>query len=136
MTPFHSFNDESPSLPPKNQSKFQTQLNSSPSPSSGCPFGFEVIGLNLSLAKTFSSETRQELIWAIQNYLLLFRNQSLTPLQQIEFTRLFGEIDYLGPPQNNQLGHPLLSSYVMRVANDKTQGYTRVGRYWYSIAFT
>ena len=54
--------------------------------------GAEVSGIDVS--KPVSSETRAGLLDAFLSYqVLFFRDQQLTPQQQLDFTRVFGEPD-------------------------------------------
>jgi taurine dioxygenase len=95
------------------------------------PLGAEIIGLNLS--KPISSDDFKRIHRAhLDHHLLIFREQRITPRQQIEFSRLFGELQIHVLHQFQLPGHP----EVMIISNIKEDGKPiglgDAGHFWHS----
>src|SRR5690349_7738128 len=92
-------------------------------------FGAEVAGVDL---KTATEETARHLRAALTKFqLLIFRGQSLTPAEQICFTRHFGNLEpgIARRPEGHQVpGHPDLL-YLSNETGSPTQEY---GADWHS----
>ena len=90
------------------------------------PFlGAEVSGIDLSVAT--DSDTFNAIRDAFaEHQLLVFRNQTLTPEQQIAFSSNFGEVETFQP-------HPSIPDYpeIFPVSNSESHGWSNVGHYWH-----
>ena len=94
-------------------------------------FGAEVIGIDPALPMddaTFATLLRG---W-LDHQLLLFRNVVMTPEQQIDFTRRFGELHIMSPPDTNLPGHPEIFVVSNVEENGKALGMRRVGLGWHT----
>jgi taurine dioxygenase len=94
-------------------------------------FGAEVIGLDLSrplIAEDFARIHRAHL----DHHVLVFREQRITPAQQIEFSRRFGPLQIHVLHQFALAGHPevLIVSNIME--NGKPIGLGDAGHFWHS----
>lgn len=89
--------------------------------------GAIITGLNLETAE-YDDTLINELKDAIKNYqLLLVKDRTLSPEQQINFTKVFGALETF-PYRPTQIpGHP----EIFRLSTDIQQGYTNVGFYWH-----
>ncbi|UHL64053.1 TauD/TfdA family dioxygenase [Paralcaligenes sp. KSB-10] len=96
----------------------------------GSALGAEVIGLDLT--QTLDGDTIAALLAAWSEHLiLLFRDQSLTPTQQIAFSRYFGELDdHAAIPKFRHAEHPEILMVNNREA--ATNKRLSVGRQWHS----
>jgi len=104
-----------------------------------CPaLGAEVTGLNVArdLSNAFFSDIRQTL--CEHNGVLILRDQHLTPEQQIDFSRRFGELFGDREQLQGTVTQYLLPDYpqIFRVSNKivdgQPQGRMRAGNYWHS----
>ena len=95
------------------------------------PLGAEVLGLDLS--RPLSIEDFQRLHRAhLDHHVLVFRDQRITPAQQVEFSRRFGELQ-IHVLRNFQLqGHPevLIVSNIRE--NGAPIGLGDAGHFWHS----
>jgi taurine dioxygenase len=100
-----------------------------------CPLsaaiGVEVAGIDLGAsidAATFAEVERQ---W-LEHNLILFRGVRMTPAQQVAFTRRFGALHVMAPPQYNHPEHPEIF-VVSNVEEDgRAVGMRRVGLGWHT----
>ena len=89
--------------------------------------GAIVTGINI--AEPLSESEQLKLRAAlVEHHLLLFRGKTLSPQQQIEFSKVFGELELFpwNPSQLKQ--HP----EIFRLANHPQDGYENEGMYWHS----
>ncbi|WP_313171691.1 TauD/TfdA dioxygenase family protein [Massilia oculi] len=97
----------------------------------GAPLGAEVVGLDLSRplgAEDFGRLHRAHL----DHHVLVFRDQHITPAQQVEFSRRFGQLQ-IHVLRNFQLtGHPevLIVSNIRE--NGEPIGLGDAGHFWHS----
>jgi len=100
-------------------------------PFAGSPLGAEVIGLDLS--RPLSAEDFQRLHRAhLDHHVLVFRDQRITPAQQVEFSRRFGplQIHVLRNFQLPQQPEVLIVSNILE--NGQPIGLGDAGHYWHS----
>ena len=94
-------------------------------------FGAEVLGLDLGLplaAEDFRRIHRAHL----DHHVLVFREQRITPAQQIAFSRRFGELQIHVLKQFLLPGHPEILIVSNIVENGKPVGLGDAGKYWHS----
>jgi len=96
------------------------------------PLGAEVIGLDLGqplAAETFARVHRAHL----DHHVLVFRDQRITPAQQVEFSRRFGPLQIHVLHQFQLAGHPEVL-VVSNIKDDNGQpiGLGDAGVYWHS----
>jgi taurine dioxygenase len=96
------------------------------------PLGAEVIGLDLGQplgAETFAHIHRAHL----EHHVLVFRDQRITPAQQVEFSRRFGPLQIHVLHQFQLAGHPEVL-VVSNIKDDSGQpiGLGDAGVYWHS----
>ena len=99
-------------------------------PFAGSPLGAEVIGLDLS--RPLSAEDFQRLHRAhLDHHVLVFRDQRITPAQQVEFSRRFGplQIHVLRNFQLPQQPEVLIVSNILE--NGQPIGLGDAGHYWH-----
>jgi len=91
-------------------------------------FGAEIIDFDFD--SKASPEQARILRSALLDYkMLLLRNRTLTPDEQIAFTRLFGdELHRAGPRLRHLERHP----EIFRIANRNGNGNVNTGNYWHS----
>jgi taurine dioxygenase len=97
----------------------------------GIALGAEITGVNL--ARPVPGETFAGIENAFHAHsVIVFRNQKLTPDQQIAFSKQFGEIDINVRSRFARPGHPeiLVVSNIME--NGQPIGVTDAGRYWHT----
>ncbi|MGB3287828.1 MAG: TauD/TfdA family dioxygenase [Burkholderiaceae bacterium] len=96
----------------------------------GSALGAEIIGLDIS--RPLNQDMVSTLLDAWSEYqILLFRNQSLTPAQQIAFSRYFGELDdHAAIPKFRHAEYPEILMVNNREA--ATNKKLSVGRQWHS----
>lgn len=97
----------------------------------GAPLGAEVIGLDLS--RPLSTEDFQRLHRAhLDHHVLVFRNQRITPAEQVEFSRRFGQlqIHVLRNFQLPEAPEVLIVSNILE--NGQPIGLGDAGHYWHS----
>jgi taurine dioxygenase len=95
------------------------------------PVGAEVIGLDLDLPlpdADFSRIHRAHL----DHHVLVFRDQRITPQQQIDFSRRFGPLQIHVLHQFLLAGHPEILVVSNIVENGKPIGLGDAGHYWHS----
>jgi taurine dioxygenase len=115
---------ESPAVPPQH---FQIRAFDR------APLGAEVIGLDLSLR--LSTADFQRLHRAhLDHHVLVFRDQRITPAQQIEFSRRWGPLQIHVLRQFQLDGHPeiLRISNIRDEASGQPIGLGDAGHYWHS----
>ena len=94
--------------------------------------GAEISGVDLS--KELDSDTFAQVANAFfDNEVAVFRNQKITPAQQVAFTRRFGTLEVHVRKESRLEGHPeiLIVSNVLD-ANGKAIGAQDAGRFWHS----
>lgn len=96
------------------------------------PLGAEVLGLDLSLR--LSAADFQRLHRAhLDHHVLVFRDQRITPAQQIEFSRRWGPLQIHVLRQFQLDGHPeILRISNIRDAEGQPIGLGDAGHYWHS----
>lgn len=89
--------------------------------------GAIITGINLE-TEVYDDTMVSELKNALEKYqLLLVKDKTLSPEQQVRFTKVFGELETF-PYRPTQIpGHP----EIFRLSTDIQQGYTNVGFYWH-----
>ncbi len=94
--------------------------------------GAEVIGLDLSRPIADAEFVRVHRAH-LDHHVLVFREQQLTPRQQIEFSRRFGPLD-AHPSQGDAhlAGHPEILVISTRQENGKDVGIRNAGPLWHS----
>lgn len=95
------------------------------------PLGAEVIGLDLNaplLDADFARIHRAHL----DHHVLVFRDQRITPQQQIDFSRRFGPLQVHVLHQFHLLGHPEVMVVSNIVENGQPIGLGDAGAYWHS----
>src|SRR5688572_24532654 len=94
--------------------------------------GAEISGVDLS--KELDSDTFGQVANAFfDNEVAVFRNQKITPAQQVAFTRRFGTLEVHVRKESRLEGHPeiLIVSNVLD-ENGKAIGAQDAGRFWHS----
>ncbi len=100
-------------------------------PLDGEPLGAEVIGLDL--AKPLSAAAFARIHRAhLDHHVLLFRDQRITPRQQIEFSRRFGPLQIHVLHQFQLPGHPEVLIVSNIKENGQPVGLGDAGHYWHS----
>jgi taurine dioxygenase len=99
--------------------------------SGGC-LGAEICGVDLSLPLDSSSFEQVERAF-FEHQVVVFRGQTLTPEQQIAFTRRFGELEHHVRRESCLAGFPeiLVVSNVLDAAG-RAIGVQDAGRFWHS----
>lgn len=104
-----------------------------------CPaLGAEIT--DLDVARGMSDELFAEVRRALceNNGVLVLRNQKLTPIEQINFSRRFGELfgdrEQLQDTVTKYLlpGHPQIFRASNKIVDGQPQGRVRAGNYWHS----
>ena len=95
------------------------------------PLGAEVIGLDLTRTVP-AAEFRRVHQAHLDHHVLVFRDQRITPQQQIDFSRRFGPLQIHVLHQFQLAGHPevLIVSNIME--NGQPIGLGDAGHYWHS----
>src|SRR5687768_13395708 len=94
--------------------------------------GAEISGVDLS--KELDSDTFAQVADAFfDNEVVVFRNQKITPAQQVAFTRRFGTLEVHVRKESRLEGHPEIL-IVSNVLDDKGNaiGAQDAGRFWHS----
>lgn len=93
--------------------------------------GAEIVGVDL--ARPMRDETQHQIrrVWLDHN-ILLFKNQDLTPEQQIAFSRRIGDIEVHTLSANRMPGYPEIFINSNIVVNGKPLGAQKSGRFWHS----
>lgn len=101
-------------------------------PASAGSLGAEVIGLNLSLPLAPGDLQRlQQAHW--QHHVLVFRDQRITPVQQVTFSRQWGDLEIHVLQQFQLPGHPeILQVSNIRDAQGNPEGLGDAGQLWHS----
>jgi taurine dioxygenase len=95
------------------------------------PLGAEIIGLNLS--HPLETEDFGRIHKAhLDHHLLVFRDQRITPDQQIEFSRRFGPLQIHVLKQFQLPGHPEILIISNIKENDQPIGLGDAGHFWHS----
>jgi len=95
------------------------------------PLGAEVIGLDLG--RPLSSEDFQRLHRAhLDHHVLVFRDQRITPAQQVAFSRRFGPLQIHVLKDFQLAGHPEVLVVSNIKENGKPIGLGDAGHYWHS----
>jgi taurine dioxygenase len=92
------------------------------------PFGFGATIEGLDLRQADAAATDQLRAALLRHGLLVIRDQSLTPREQIAATRLFGSLETFPTMRGQVDGVP----EIFRVASRPEDGHVEVGRYWHS----
>jgi len=97
----------------------------------GQALGAEVTGLDLS--RPVPDGVFEEILSAfLEHAVVVFRDQKLTPEQQIAFSRRFGEIDVNVRSRFNKPGYPEIFVVSNIIENGEPIGVTDAGRYWHT----
>jgi taurine dioxygenase len=95
------------------------------------PVGAEIVGLDLS--KPLSSDDFARIHRAhLDHHVLVFRDQRITPAQQIDFSRRFGPLQIHVLHQFALTGHPEVLIVSNIVENGKPIGLGDAGHFWHS----
>ncbi|MEX3966905.1 TauD/TfdA dioxygenase family protein [Paraburkholderia sp. EG286B] len=95
------------------------------------PLGAEVVGLDLT--QPLSSEDFARIHRAhLDHHVLVFRDQRITPEQQVEFSRRFGPLQIHVLHQFALAGHPEVLIVSNIVENGKPIGLGDAGHFWHS----
>ena len=95
------------------------------------PLGAEVVGLNL--AKPLSSEDFARIHRAhLDHHVLVFRDQRITPQQQVQFSRRFGPLQIHVLHQFALAGHPEVLIVSNITENGTPIGLGDAGHFWHS----
>ena len=93
----------------------------------GNDFGAEVVGVPPNLRMDEAEFRAIELAW-YRHSILLFRGLDMQPEDQIAFTRWFGPLHIMVPPEHNLPGHPEIFAVGNAVKEDGTPlGLRRAG---------
>lgn len=95
------------------------------------PLGAEILGLDLSVPL---DETRFRRVHQahLDHHVLVFRDQRITPQQQIDFSRRFGALQIHVLRQFQLPGHPEVLVVSNIVENGQPIGLGDAGHYWHS----
>jgi len=98
----------------------------------GKHLGAEISGVDLS--QPLDSDTFAQVAQAFfDNEVVFFRNQKLSPAQQVEFTRRFGVLEQHVRAEHRLAGFPeILTISNLLDANGKAIGVEDAGRFWHS----
>ena len=95
------------------------------------PFGAEVLGLDLS--RPLSADDLARIRRAhVEQHVLVFRDQRITPRQHVEFSRRFGPLEIHVLHQFALAGHPEILVVSNIVENGRPIGLGDAGHYWHS----
>ena len=98
---------------------------------SGAPLGHELRGVDL--AQPVPDALFAEIEAAYDRFgVIVFRDQRLTPEQQIAFSRRFGPLAQYTLAQYNMPGHPEIFVASNVVVDGKPLGMADAGRYWHT----
>lgn len=95
------------------------------------PFGAEIIGLDLTQPLTATDFERVHQAH-LDHGLLVFRDQRITPEQQIAFSRRFGPLQIHVLKQFLLAGHPEIFIISNVVEDGQPLGLADAGKYWHS----
>lgn len=93
--------------------------------------GAEVIGLNLALPLSEADFARIHRAH-LDHHVVVFREQRITPEQQISFSRRFGELQIHVLKQFLLAGHPEILLVSNVVENGQNIGLSDAGKFWHS----
>ena len=97
----------------------------------GQALGAEITGLDL--AQPVSDSLFEDILAAFREHaVVVFRDQNLTPEQQIAFSRRFGDIDVNVRSRFNKPGYPEIFVVSNIIENGEPIGVTDAGRYWHT----
>lgn len=97
----------------------------------GQALGAEITGLDL--ARPVSDGEFGKILAAFHEHaVVVFRDQKLTPEQQIAFSRRFGDIDVNVRSRFNKPGYPEIFVVSNIIENGEPIGVTDAGRYWHT----
>ncbi|MCK9508919.1 MAG: TauD/TfdA family dioxygenase [Pigmentiphaga sp.] len=98
----------------------------------GEKFGAEITGIDLS--KPLDDATFKQVHDAFfENQVVVFKNQSLEPAQQIAFTKRFGELEHHVRKESRLAGYPEVFIISNLIGEDgKPVGAVDAGRFWHS----
>jgi len=100
-------------------------------PFAGAPLGADVLGLDLS--RPLSVEDFQRLHRAhLDHHVLVFRDQQITPAQQVEFSRRFGALQIHVLRNFQLLDHPEVLVVSNICENGAPIGLGDAGHFWHS----
>jgi len=98
---------------------------------SGAPIGAEICDIDLS--RRLNDREFDDVVNAFHEHgVIVFRGQSLTTDQQIEFSRRFGDLDVNVRSEFNKDGRPEVLVLSNIVENGKPIGVVDAGRYWHT----
>jgi taurine dioxygenase len=103
-----------------------------PAPGAAGNLGAEVVGLDLSRPLSDADfERLQQAHW--QHHVLVFRDQRITPAQQVDFSRRWGPLQIHVLRQFQLAGHPeILQVSNIRDAQGQPEGLGDAGQLWHS----
>ncbi len=93
--------------------------------------GAEIVGLDLSRPLNDADFARMHQAH-LDHHVLVFRDQQITPQQQIDFSRRFGVLQIHVLKQFLLANHPEILIVSNIVENDKPVGLGDAGKYWHS----
>jgi alpha-ketoglutarate-dependent taurine dioxygenase len=93
--------------------------------------GIEVSGVDLAEPMRAADFDRIHKAW-LDATIVLFRNQSMAPAQQIAFSRLFGELVTYGRSENTLPDYPEVLVLSNLERDGKPMGAPVAGRYWHT----
>ena len=97
----------------------------------GTALGAEITGLDLS--QPLPDDLFARVVQAFHDHeVVVFREQELTPEQQIAFSGRFGEIDVNVRSRYTRPGHPEIFVVSNIIENGQPIGVTDAGRYWHT----
>lgn len=97
----------------------------------GTALGAEITGLDLS--QPLPDDLFARMVQAFHDHeVVVFRDQELTPEQQIAFSGRFGEIDVNVRSRYTKPGHPEIFVVSNIIENGQPIGVTDAGRYWHT----
>jgi taurine dioxygenase len=115
-----------------------SRLAASASPTAGfeilplaAPFGAELRGLDLTRALDDASFARIHRAH-LEHHVLVFRQQRITPQQQVDFSRRFGPLQIHVLHQYGLAGHPEILVVSNIIENGQPIGLGDAGSYWHS----
>ena len=100
-------------------------------PLSARPFGVEVLDLDLSRPLDAATFKRLRDLW-LAYAVVVFRNQTMTPAEQIAFSKRIGELEEHSLNQFTMAEHPEIFVISNVVEQGRQIGAPKAGRHWHS----
>lgn len=94
--------------------------------------GLEICGLDI---RTAGPEVALDLAALLLRHgILLIRDQNVEAIDQVRFSRHFGELErFPGRPENSTAAAE--EEFIFRISNDGSRGYKGVGLYWHTDGY-